>query len=79
MVDSSGSESVSARPANGHEIEITLVGDGICRVYWGNEDGGSYVNVPYKDIRDYVTSKKPRSELVELYFTNESPPQEFML
>ena len=68
MVDSSGSESVSARPANGHEIEITLVGDGVCRIYWGNEDGGRYVNVPYGGIRDYATSKKPRSELVSLYF-----------
>ena len=74
MVDSTGSESVSAKPANGHEIEITLVGDGICRIYWGNEDGGSYVNVPYKDIRDYVTSIRPRSELVELYFKNDSVP-----
>ncbi len=68
MVDSSGSESVSARPANGHEIEITLVGNGVCRVYWGNESGGRFVNVSYVDIRDYVTSKKPRSELVSLYF-----------
>ena len=59
-------------PLNGHEIEITLLGDGICRIYWGINAGGSYVNVPYMDIRDYVTSKKPRSELVALYFENYS-------
>ncbi len=57
---------------NGHEIEITLVGNGVCRIYWGDNAGGSYVNVPYDDIRDYVTSKKPRSELVALYFEDSS-------
>ena len=51
-----------------YTIEITLLGDNICRVYWGNNAGGRYVNVSYVDIRDYVTSKKPRSELVSLYF-----------
>ncbi len=62
-----------------YTIEITLLGDNICRVYWGNNAGGRFVNVPYGDIKDYIVSKKPRSELVDLYFKNESPPQEFML
>ena len=51
-----------------YTIGIALLGDNICRVYWGDNAGGRYVNVPYDDIRDYVTSKKPRSELVSLYF-----------
>jgi len=72
MVDSSGSKSVGERPTNGHEIEITLVGDGLCRIYWGNDAGGSYVNVPYEEIKDYVVSKRPRSELVDLYFEDSS-------
>ncbi len=67
MGDSVGDSAV--RPLNGHEIEITLLGDGICRIYWGNEDGGSYVNVPYEEIKDYVISKRPRAELAGLYFT----------
>ena len=49
------------------EISISLVGDGMTRIYYGTDRSGRYVTVPYKDIKDYVVSKRPRKELLDLY------------
>ena len=49
------------------EISITLVGDGMTRIYYGTEHCGRYVSVPYEDIKDYVVSKRSRIELLDLY------------
>ena len=49
------------------EISITLVGDGMTRIYYGTDRGGRYVNVPYEEIKDYVVSRRPRIELLDIY------------
>ena len=49
------------------EIKILLVDGGLCRVDYGDAAGGRYVIARYDDIKDYVTSKRPRSGLLELF------------
>ena len=48
-------------------ITIAMVGDRRWRVYYGDQVGGRYVNVDYDDIRDHVTGRRPRAELIKLY------------
>jgi len=49
------------------EISITLIGDGMTRIDYGTDRAGCYVNVPYEEIKDYVVSRRPRIELLDLY------------
>lgn len=49
------------------KISLMGVGDGLCRVDYGDEFGGSYILVAYDDIRDYVLSKRPKVELLDIY------------
>ena len=53
--------------SDGLEIWFGLV-DKVWRVYYGDDERGRYINVAYDDIRDYVTDKKPRDELISKYF-----------
>lgn len=57
------SEYASERP----KVTLTMVGDGKCRISFGDAHGGRYVIVDYSEVRDYVLGLKPRAELVTLY------------
>lgn len=58
-------------PEPAHQPSIKMIGDGMCRLYLADSTGslhGRYCDVAYAEIVDYVKSKRPRAELIGLYF-----------
>ena len=51
----------------GRHVELMMMGNGRCRVSYGDDYQGRYVIVNYDDIRDYVIGLKPHADLVDLY------------
>jgi hypothetical protein len=66
MVDSRGER------RGGHQLKLLVIkgddGEMLVRIDYGNDTGGRYRIVDYDSIRDYVTCRRPRGDLIPLYF-----------
>jgi len=50
----------------GRQVELTMIGDGRCRVSYGIERG-RFVLIAYDDARPYILGERDRADLIKLY------------